>query len=65
MPSFIERDRVRSAGPEAQLVEVLEAASFDRFHLPAAKNIPLVELERAGAELDRSRPVIVYCHDTA
>lgn len=48
----------------AQLVEVLPAPEFEREHLPGAINIPLKELNRETArQLDRSRPVIAYCHD--
>lgn len=49
---------------DAQLVEVLPAAEYEEEHLPGAVSIPLKELgERAGAELDPERPVIVYCWD--
>jgi rhodanese-related sulfurtransferase len=49
----------------AQLIEVLPAAGYAREHLPGAINIPLKELNAARAEqLDRSRPVIVYCYDS-
>ena len=49
----------------AQVVEVLERKQFQRAHLPGAVNIPAWELtpDRAD-ELDRSRPVVVYCEDT-
>lgn len=49
----------------AQLVEVLPSEEYDELHLPGAVNLPLKELgpERA-AELDRERPVIVYCWDS-
>ncbi len=48
----------------AQLVEVLPADEYRADHLPGAMNIPLRELaRRARAELDPSRPVVVYCHD--
>jgi phage shock protein E len=64
MPTPIERDEVRrlvAAG--AQLVEVLPAAEFEE-HLPGAINIPLKELDRETTrQLERGRPVIVYCHD--
>jgi rhodanese-related sulfurtransferase len=48
----------------AQVVEVLEPKQFRRAHLPGAVNIPAWELtpDRAG-ELDRNRPVVVYCDD--
>jgi len=47
----------------AQLVEVLPAEEFEEEHLPGAVNIPLKELGERASELDRSVPVIVYCHD--
>jgi rhodanese-related sulfurtransferase len=49
----------------AQLVEVLPREEYEELHLPGALSLPLKELdaERAGALLDRSRPVVVYCWD--
>ncbi len=65
MPTPIDRDHVQKLLAEgAQLVEVLTAEDYDEEHLPRAINIPLKELNRASAaQLDRERPVIVYCHD--
>ncbi len=65
MPQPIDRDRVRRLVAEgAQLVEVLPAREYEQEHIAGAINIPLKELdERAPAELDRDRPVIVYCND--
>lgn len=49
----------------AQLVEVLPPAEYAEAHLPGAINLPLKQLNRqTAAQLDRLRPVIVYCHDT-
>jgi rhodanese-related sulfurtransferase/CBS domain-containing protein len=48
----------------AQLVEVLPADEYAEEHLPGAINIPLKELDAdSTAQLDRSRPVVVYCWD--
>ena len=48
----------------AQLVEVLPPAEYADEHLPGAINIPLKALdEAAAAQLDASRPVVVYCYD--
>jgi rhodanese-related sulfurtransferase len=49
----------------AQLVEVLPRDEYDEMHLPGAVHLPLKELdaEHAGAVLDRSRAVVVYCWD--
>lgn len=65
MPTGVDRDEVQRLLQEgAQLVEVLPRAEFDEEHLPGAINIPLKELNRATAEqLDRDKPVIVYCND--
>jgi rhodanese-related sulfurtransferase/CBS domain-containing protein len=49
---------------DAQLVEVLPAEEYAEEHLPGAINIPLKELDReSAAQVDKSRPVIVYCWD--
>jgi rhodanese-related sulfurtransferase len=64
MPSGIGRDElVTLTGQQAQLVEVLPADDYDWAHLPGSVNIPLKELDGRTAQLDRSRPVIVYCYD--
>ena len=66
MPAAIDRDGVQRlvATEDAQLVEVLPRPEFEEEHLPSAINIPLKELNRATAkQLDRRRPVIVYCAD--
>ena len=65
MPKEIELGDVRrliEAG--AQLVEVLPAREYEEEHLPGAINIPLKALdERSTGQLDKDRPVIVYCWD--
>ena len=61
------RERVRQLLDEgAQVVEVLERRQYLAAHLPGAVHIPAWELsrERAEKELDRTRPVVVYCFDT-
>lgn len=66
MPTGINRDEVQRLVREesAQLVEVLPRRSFEALHLPAAVSIPLKQLDRKTiSELDRTRPVIVYCYD--
>jgi rhodanese-related sulfurtransferase len=66
MPTPIDRDDVRRllAEEAAQLVEVLPADEYVDEHLPGAINVPLKELdEQTARQLDRGRPVIVYCYD--
>ena len=49
----------------AQLVEVLPEAEYADEHLPGAINIPLKQLDATSVgQLDRTRPVVVYCWDS-
>jgi rhodanese-related sulfurtransferase len=66
MPNPIDRHQVQSlfAEQQVQLVEVLPEAEFEDEHVSGAINVPLKTLDRERArQLDRERPVIVYCHD--
>jgi rhodanese-related sulfurtransferase len=67
MPKEIDRDEVsRLVGMGAQLVEVLPSSEYDEDHLPGAINLPLRQIEERATELlDRTRPVVVYCWDSA
>jgi rhodanese-related sulfurtransferase len=48
----------------AQLVEVLPREEYEELHLPGALNLPLKEIDVQHAEqLDRQRPIVVYCWD--
>jgi rhodanese-related sulfurtransferase len=50
----------------AQVVDVLPAEEFQEDHLPGAINLPLRKIEtQARRVLDPSRPIIVYCWDSA
>jgi rhodanese-related sulfurtransferase len=66
MPTTIDRDQLQRLLEldHAQLVEVLPPDEYDDEHLPAAINIPLKTLDRETTQqLERERPVIVYCYD--
>ena len=65
MPTRIGRDELQAlTGRGAQLVEVLPADEYHWAHLPGAVSLPLKELDARASQLDRSRPVIVYCYDS-
>ncbi len=65
MPTSIGRDEVRGLMQRgATVVEVLEERQFRAAHLPGAVHIPGWELtEERVADLDRIRPIVVYCFD--
>lgn len=64
-PVAVERSKLQELlAVGAQLVEVLPRDEYEDAHLPGAVNLPLKELNRRSAgQLDRSRPVVVYCWD--
>ncbi|HXF36529.1 MAG TPA: rhodanese-like domain-containing protein [Actinomycetota bacterium] len=67
MPREVHRDEVQRLMAEgAQIVEVLPREEYEEDHLPGAVHLPLRRLEaEARSALDPSRPVVVYCWDSA
>jgi rhodanese-related sulfurtransferase len=66
MPAIVDRETVQEmARHGAQLVEVLPKEEYAEDHLPGAVSHPLRELDREAGQIDRARPVIVYCWDSA
>jgi rhodanese-related sulfurtransferase len=65
VPATIDRKKVQTlVGQSAQLVEVLPAEEYEEEHLPGAISIPMKKFDSGHLdELDRNRPVIVYCWD--
>jgi rhodanese-related sulfurtransferase len=65
MPEEVGLEEMRRLVDEgAQVVEVLPAREYIEEHLPGAINIPLKNLdETTAAQLDKTRPVVVYCWD--
>lgn len=59
-----ELEALRARG--AQLVEVLSSRQYEESHLPGAVHIPLRGLDATSVQaLDRTKPVVVYCWDSA
>lgn len=49
---------------DAQVVEVLPQREYEEEHIPGAINIPLKTLNvDSTSQLDKGRPVVVYCWD--
>jgi rhodanese-related sulfurtransferase len=67
MPRDVDHEELqRLLGEGAQLVEVLPAEEYEDEHLPGAIHLPLRKIETdADAMLDRNRPIVVYCWDSA
>jgi rhodanese-related sulfurtransferase len=66
MARLVERDAIEEMVRQgAQLIEVLPAEEYAEEHLPGAVSHPLRQLDEEAGEIDRNRPVIVYCWDSA
>ncbi len=65
MPKDIALEEMRRLVDEgAKLIEVLPQREYEEEHLPGAINIPLKALDDSStAQLERDRPVVVYCWD--
>ena len=65
MPTRIEIGELRSLMDRgAQVVEVLPQEEYDEEHLPGALSVPVKTLDAATtAQLDKAKPVVVYCWD--
>jgi phage shock protein E len=63
---LVERDAIEQMVKQgAQLVEVLPPEEYAEDHLPGAVSHPLRQVDDEAGDIDRSRPVIVYCWDAA
>ena len=61
-PRKVTRDEAREmVAAGAQLVDVRADHEWEAGHLPGAVHIPLDELSQRAAEIDKDRPVILYC----
>ena len=66
MVKIVDRDQVQALVKQgAQLIEVLPEEEYAEDHLPGAVNHPLRQLDQEAGQIDRQRPVIVYCWDSA
>lgn len=66
MAALIDREKVETMIKQgAGLVEVLPPEEYAEDHLPGAVSHPLRQLDDEAGEIDRNRPVIVYCWDAA
>lgn len=66
MAILIDRDTLQQmTGAGAQLIEVLPEKEYAEDHLPGAVSHPLRRLEKESGQIDRNRPIIVYCWDAA
>jgi rhodanese-related sulfurtransferase len=59
--SEVDVDQLAAAGRDAVVIDVRERGEYVRGHVPGAVLMPMGQLSRRLAELDRSAPVYVIC----
>ncbi len=67
MAQEVDREGIRRLMERgAQIVDVLPAQDYREDHLPGAINLPIRKIETEASQvLDRARPIVVYCADSA
>jgi rhodanese-related sulfurtransferase len=45
----------------AVLLDIREPKEWERYRIPGAVHIPMGDLAQRAGELDRSKPIVVYC----
>jgi rhodanese-related sulfurtransferase len=61
-PKEVSREEARKMLDEgAQLVDIRADHEWEAGHIPDAKHVPLPELPQRTGEIDKDRPVVVYC----
>ena len=60
MAEELSPEQVRAL-TDAQLVDIRTQEERDAAHIPGTAHIPLERLEESAAELDRDRPLVLYC----
>ena len=45
----------------AQVIDVRTGVEYEAGHIPGSRHIPIADIQRESATLDRDTPVILYC----
>ena len=59
--SPVELQKILAENPNAAVLDVRTPVEFAEVHAPAAKNIPLNELNPSSLALDKNQPVYLLC----
>jgi rhodanese-related sulfurtransferase len=61
MPELSAPEAKKLIDAGAQLIDVRTDVEYEAGHIPGARHIPLADVQRESAQLDRGTPVILYC----
>jgi rhodanese-related sulfurtransferase len=61
-PKTVSREEAQRLVEEgAQLIDVRADHEWEAGRIPGARHVPLPELDRRTGEIERDRPVVLYC----
>jgi rhodanese-related sulfurtransferase len=61
MPEATAAEAKQLIDAGAQLIDVRTDVEYRAGHIPGARHIPLADVQRESASLDRETPVVLYC----
>jgi rhodanese-related sulfurtransferase len=61
MPEVTAAEAKQIIESDSQLVDVRTDVEFQAGHIPGATHIPMADVQRESANLDRDKPVVIYC----
>jgi rhodanese-related sulfurtransferase len=60
-PPEISREELQAKGDDVQLVDVRADHEWEMGRIPRAVHLPLAELSERAGEIEKDRPVVLYC----
>jgi len=60
-PPEVSREELQEKLDEVQLIDVRAAHEWEMGRIPGAVHLPLAELSKRVGEIDKERPVVLYC----
>lgn len=61
MPEVAADEAKQMVDAGSQVVDVRTDVEFAAGHIPGARHIPVADLQRESAALDKDQPILVYC----
>ena len=61
MPEVSAEDAKQIIDSGSQLIDVRTGVEFEAGHIPGARHVPLADVQKESAGLDKDKPVVLYC----
>jgi rhodanese-related sulfurtransferase len=61
MPEVSAAEAKQIIDSGSQLIDVRTDVEYDAGHIPGARHVPLSDVQRESAALDKGQPLVLYC----